>query len=150
QPRDRSFRGCRRSDRYDPPRPHTGQSRDFGGTREREKPLRAAALASSGRHCQAEHDCVSVGLNNPHDGAPPMLWLLIVPLGIVAGTLGGVVGFGSSVLLMPVLVAAFGPKEAVPIMALAALMANISRVAVWWREVDWRVNVAYCATAVPA
>lgn len=79
-----------------------------------------------------------------------MLWLLIFPLGIAAGTLGGVVGFGSSVLLMPVLVAAFGPKEAVPIMALAALMANASRVAVWWREVDWRVNVAYCATAVPA
>lgn len=80
----------------------------------------------------------------------PMLWLLIVLLGIVAGTVGGVVGFGSSVLLMPVLVAAYGPKGAVPIMALAALMANLSRVAVWWREVDWKVNAAYCATAVPA
>ena len=79
-----------------------------------------------------------------------MLWLLILPLGIAAGTLGGVVGFGSSVILMPVLAAAFGPKEAVPIMALAALMANASRVAVWWREVDWRVNISYCATAVPA
>lgn len=79
-----------------------------------------------------------------------MLWLLLLPLGIAAGTLGGVVGFGSSVLLMPVLAAAFGPKEAVPIMALAALLANLSRVAVWWREVDWRVNAAYCATAIPA
>ncbi|MCL4765291.1 MAG: sulfite exporter TauE/SafE family protein [Hyphomicrobiaceae bacterium] len=79
-----------------------------------------------------------------------MLWLLILTLGLAAGTIGGVVGFGSSVLLMPVLVAAFGPKEAVPIMALAALLANLSRVAVWWREVDWRVNAAYCATAVPA
>ena len=78
-----------------------------------------------------------------------MLWLLILPLGIAAGTLGGVVGFGSSVLIMPALVAAYGPKEAVPIMALAALMANASRVAVWWREVDWRVNAAYCLTAVP-
>ena len=78
-----------------------------------------------------------------------MLWLLILPLGIAAGTLGGVVGFGSSVLIMPALVAAYGPKEAVPIMALAALMANASRVAVWWREVDWRLNAAYCATAVP-
>ncbi len=79
-----------------------------------------------------------------------MLWLLIIPLGVAAGTLGGVVGFGSSVMLMPVLVAAFGPKEAVQIMALASLMANASRVAVWWREVDWRVNAVYCATAVPA
>ncbi|MGZ8441145.1 MAG: acetyl-CoA C-acyltransferase, partial [Candidatus Deferrimicrobiaceae bacterium] len=42
-----------------------------------------------------------------------------------------------------------GPIEAVPIMAIAALLANISRVAVWWREVDWRANAYYCATAVP-
>jgi uncharacterized membrane protein YfcA len=38
----------------------------------------------------------------------------------------------------------------VPIMAIAALLANISRVAVWWREVDWRANAYYCVTAVPA
>lgn len=79
-----------------------------------------------------------------------MLWLLIVALGVVAGTLGGVVGFGSSVIMLPVLVAAFGPKEAVPIMALASILANVSRVGVWWREVDWRVNTVYCATAIPA
>lgn len=79
-----------------------------------------------------------------------MLWLLIVPLGLIAGTIGGVVGFGSSALLLPVLAAAYGPKEAVPIMALAALMANLSRIVIWWREVDWRVNAAYCATAIPA
>jgi len=29
-------------------------------------------------------------------------------------------------------------------------MANFSRVAVWWREVDWRANTHYCATAIPA
>lgn len=79
-----------------------------------------------------------------------MLWLLILALGIAAGTVGGVVGFGSSVMLMPVLVVTFDPKQAVPIMAIAALMANLSRIAVWWREVDWTVNAAYCVTAVPA
>jgi uncharacterized membrane protein YfcA len=79
-----------------------------------------------------------------------MLWALIIMLGIIAGTLGGVVGFGSSVIMLPALVAMFGPKEAVPIMALAAILANVSRVGVWWREVDWRVTAVYCATAVPA
>lgn len=79
-----------------------------------------------------------------------MLWLLIVPLGLASGTIGGVVGFGSSAILLPVLVAAYGPKEAVPIMAIAALMANFSRIVIWWREVDWKVNAAYCATAIPA
>ncbi|KAB2919126.1 MAG: sulfite exporter TauE/SafE family protein [Hyphomicrobiaceae bacterium] len=78
-----------------------------------------------------------------------MIWIAILGLGLAAGTIGGIVGFGSSIMLMPALMLAFGPLEAVPIMAIAALLANISRVAVWWREVDWRANAFYCATAVP-
>ena len=79
-----------------------------------------------------------------------MMWLTVLALGLVAGTLSGIVGFGASIMLMPALMFAFGPKEAVPIMAIAALLANFSRVVVWWREVDWRANAYYCATAVPA
>ncbi len=76
--------------------------------------------------------------------------LAVLLLGVVAGTLGGVIGFGSSIMLMPVLVILFGPREAVPIMAVAALLANASRALVWWREVDWRAFAAYSATGVPA
>ena len=79
-----------------------------------------------------------------------MIWLLILAFGLIGGVIGGVVGFGASILMMPVLVFAFGPKEAVPIMAIASVLANWMRVAIWWREVDWRANAAYCATAVPA
>jgi uncharacterized membrane protein YfcA len=78
-----------------------------------------------------------------------MVWLGVLALGLFAGTLSGIVGFGASIMLMPALMLAFGPLEAVPIMAIAALMANFSRVLVWWREVDWRVNGYYCAAAVP-
>jgi uncharacterized protein len=78
-----------------------------------------------------------------------MIWLAILALGLAAGTIGGIVGFGSSIMLMPALMLAFGPQEAVPVMAIAALMANASRVAVWWRDVDWRANAYYCATAIP-
>lgn len=76
--------------------------------------------------------------------------LAVLVLGVVAGTVGGVIGFGSSIILMPALVLMYGPREAVPVMAVAALMANLSRVLVWWREVDWRVFAAYSATGVPA
>ncbi len=76
--------------------------------------------------------------------------LAVLALGIAAGTLGGIIGFGSSIMLMPVLVILYGPREAVPIMAVAALLANASRVLVWWREVDWRAFAAYSATGVPA
>jgi uncharacterized protein len=76
--------------------------------------------------------------------------LLLLLLGLLAGTIGGIVGFGSSVMLMPALVLMYGPRTAVPIMAVTALMANLSRVVVWWREVDWRACAAYSVTAIPA
>ena len=53
-------------------------------------------------------------------------------------------------MLMPVLVVVFGPLQAVPIMATAAVMANLSRILVWWREVDWRACAAYSVTGVPS
>jgi hypothetical protein len=77
-----------------------------------------------------------------------VLFVLIV--GLIAGTISGIVGTGSSIMLMPVLVYEFGPKQAVPIMALAAVMANFSRILAWWREVDWRACAAYSVTGIPA
>jgi uncharacterized membrane protein YfcA len=79
-----------------------------------------------------------------------MEFALVLILGLVAGTVGGMVGFGTSIMLMPALVLVFGPREAVPVMAIAAIMANASRVAAWWREVDWRATAAYSATGIPA
>jgi uncharacterized membrane protein YfcA len=79
-----------------------------------------------------------------------MEWLVVLAVGLAAGTLGGIVGFGTSIMLLPPLVLAFGPKEAVPIMAVTALMANASRAAVWWREIDWKACAVYGATAAPA
>jgi uncharacterized membrane protein YfcA len=80
----------------------------------------------------------------------PVDYLLVLSLGLVAGTLGGVVGFGTSIMLMPALVLVYGPKQAVPIMAIGSILANASRVAAWWRDVDWRTTLAYSATAMPA
>jgi uncharacterized membrane protein YfcA len=77
-----------------------------------------------------------------------VLFVLIV--GLIAGTISGIVGTGSSIMLMPVLVDEYGPKQAVPIMAIAAVMANLSRILAWWREVDWRACAAYSITGVPA
>jgi hypothetical protein len=78
-----------------------------------------------------------------------MIWLAVIVMGLVAGTVGGVIGFGGSVLLVPVLTMAFGAKQAVPIMAVAALLANLGRVLVWWREVDWRAAGGFALTALP-
>ncbi|HEY0824394.1 MAG TPA: sulfite exporter TauE/SafE family protein [Ramlibacter sp.] len=78
-----------------------------------------------------------------------MDYLLVLVAGLLAGTLGGVVGTGSSLVLMPILVVMFGPRHAVPIMAVAAIMGNLGRVLAWRRDIDWRACFAYCSTAVP-
>jgi uncharacterized protein len=35
-------------------------------------------------------------------------------------------------------------------MAVASIIANASRVAAWWRDIDWRTTLAYGATGMPA
>jgi hypothetical protein len=77
-------------------------------------------------------------------------FLFVLAVGLVAGTISGIVGTGSSIMLMPVLVYEYGPKQAVPIMAVAAVLANLSRILAWWREVDWRACAAYSVTGIPA
>ncbi len=76
--------------------------------------------------------------------------LLVCAVGLGAGVLGGVIGFGTTILLMPPLVYFYGPMTAVPVIALVAIVANLARVALWWREVDWKLCVVYAASAVPA
>ena len=75
---------------------------------------------------------------------------LVLAVGLVAGLVGGVVGFGSSIMLLPVLVVAYGPRLAVPVMAVASVMGNLARILTWWREIDWRACAAYSATGIPA
>ncbi|MBR0713731.1 sulfite exporter TauE/SafE family protein [Bradyrhizobium liaoningense] len=79
-----------------------------------------------------------------------MAFLFVLTVGLIAGTISGIVGTGSSIMLMPVLIYEFGPKQAVPIMAVASVMANFSRILAWWREVDWKACAAYSVTGIPA
>lgn len=78
-----------------------------------------------------------------------MNYLILLASGLFAGTLGGIVGTGSSLVMMPILVVLFGPRQAIPIMAMAAIMGNLGRVLAWRREIDWRACAAFCASAAP-
>jgi uncharacterized protein len=79
-----------------------------------------------------------------------MGYLIVLSVGLLAGMLSGVIGTGSSMMLMPVLVIIYGPQKAVPIMAIAAIMGNLGKVLSWWRQIDWRAFAAYSATAAPS
>jgi uncharacterized protein len=79
-----------------------------------------------------------------------LTYLLVLLVGYVAGTVSGIVGTGATIILLPVLVFAFGPRAAVPIMAIVALMSNFAKITTWWKEVDWRATAAYALGGVPA
>jgi len=79
-----------------------------------------------------------------------LTYALVLIVGYVAGTVSGIVGTGATIILLPILVFAFGPREAVPIMAIVALMSNFAKITSWWKDIDWRACGAYALGGVPA
>lgn len=79
-----------------------------------------------------------------------MTMMLVLLIGLAAGTLAGVIGFGGTTILLPILTLQFGPKAAVPIMAIASILGNFARVVAWWRIVSWPAVAAYSVTAIPS
>jgi uncharacterized protein len=76
-------------------------------------------------------------------------WIVLAAVAFVASTLAAVTGFGGAAVLLPVLVAAFGMREAVPILTVAQLIGNGSRVWFNRRELDRRVVLWFAFGAVP-
>jgi uncharacterized membrane protein YfcA len=79
---------------------------------------------------------------------------LLVPVAIVAAalaasTLAAVAGFGGAAILLPILVWAFGVRDAVPLLTIAQLMGNLSRV--WFNRGELSVPVVkwFAVGAVP-
>ena len=63
--------------------------------------------------------------------------------------LAAVAGFGGAAILLPAIVAVFGIREAIPILTVAQLIGNASRVWFNRRELDWRVVGWFALGAVP-
>ena len=78
-----------------------------------------------------------------------LAYALVLAIGMVAGLVSGIVGTGATIILLPILVYAFGPREAIPIMAVVALMSNFAKITSWWKEIDWRATAAYSIGGIP-
>src|SRR5262249_419579 len=79
---------------------------------------------------------------------------LAATLGLLAAAfptaiVGGVIGFGTGLTMLPLVVWAVGVRASVPVLTLALLIGNTSRA--WWsRPVGhWRAGGAYLAGARP-
>ncbi|WP_241254071.1 sulfite exporter TauE/SafE family protein [Proteus vulgaris] len=79
-----------------------------------------------------------------------MSFIAVILLAILSGVISGVVGTGSSILLIPALTYVFGAKEAVPIMALASVMGNLSRIYLWRHSIRFKPLFYYLLAGIPA
>jgi uncharacterized protein len=77
-------------------------------------------------------------------------WLLLGISAFLAASLAAVAGFGGAAILMPILVAMFGVREAIPILTVAQLIGNGSRVWFNRRQLDLPVVGWFALGGVPA
>lgn len=75
--------------------------------------------------------------------------LEIAGVALVASTLAAISGFGGAAVLLPILVASFGMREAIPILTVAQLIGNGSRVWFNRRELDWGVVAWFAVGGIP-
>jgi uncharacterized protein len=76
-------------------------------------------------------------------------WLMLAAAALFASTLAAVTGFGGAAVLLPVLVFTFGVRQAIPILTVAQLIGNGSRVWFNRREVHWRIVAWFALGGVP-
>lgn len=69
---------------------------------------------------------------------------------LIASTLAAISGFGGAAIMLPVLVWAFGVRDAVPLLTVAQLMGNVSRVLFNRTELSLSVVKWFGLGAVPA
>lgn len=76
-------------------------------------------------------------------------WLLILSSALIASVMAAIVGTGGGIILLPVLVAIFGVRDAVPMYAVAQLVGNLSRVGFNRRFIQFPVVFWFAVGAVP-
>jgi uncharacterized membrane protein YfcA len=74
---------------------------------------------------------------------------ILVVTALVASTVAAVTGFGGAAILLPILVWLFGIREAVPILTIAQLFGNGSRVSFNRAAIDYRVVLWFSLSGVP-
>jgi uncharacterized membrane protein YfcA len=74
---------------------------------------------------------------------------LIATVGMVTSVLGGVTGYGTGALMPLILVPIVGAEPVVPIIAISAIITNVSRALAFRHAVDWRRVGIVVAAAIP-
>ncbi len=79
-----------------------------------------------------------------------LIGVLVILSALAASTVAAVAGFGGAAIMLPVLTLVFGVRDAIPILTVAQLLGNLSRVWFNRREVEAPVVRWFAVGAVPA
>ena len=76
--------------------------------------------------------------------------VVVAAAALVASTISAVAGFGGAAIMLPILVWAFGVRDAIPILTVSQLLGNLSRV--WFNRSETSLPVVkwFALGAVPA
>ncbi|MCR4400381.1 MAG: sulfite exporter TauE/SafE family protein [Syntrophomonadaceae bacterium] len=78
-----------------------------------------------------------------------MTYLILIAASFVAALVSGAAGFGGALILLPIVTACVGARVAVPLLTLAQLIGNVSRMATGLRQIRWDAVGWYLLTALP-
>ncbi len=78
-----------------------------------------------------------------------MIYAILIAASFAAAFISGAAGFGGALLLLPVVTACTGAELAVPVLTLAQLIGNLSRMGFGFRQIDWKSAGLFSVTALP-
>ncbi|MEG1890830.1 MAG: sulfite exporter TauE/SafE family protein [Clostridia bacterium] len=78
-----------------------------------------------------------------------MMYLVLLLTSFIAALVSGAAGFGGSLLILPIVTSLLGAEVAVPVLTLAQLIGNVSRMATGFKQIEWKSVGLFCATALP-
>lgn len=77
------------------------------------------------------------------------MYAVLILSSFTAALISGAAGFGGSLLLLPLLTLYAGAELAVPVLTIAQLIGNLSRMAFGLNQIEWKKVVLFSITAVP-
>lgn len=77
------------------------------------------------------------------------MFAVLIVSSFAAALVSGAAGFGGSLLLLPVVTACVGSEVAVPVLTIAQLIGNLSRMGMGFRQIDWKSVGLFSLTSLP-
>ena len=77
------------------------------------------------------------------------MYTVLILSSFIAALISGAAGFGGALLLLPVLTLYAGAELAIPVLTIAQLIGNLSRMAFGLNQIEWKKVFLFSITAVP-